>query len=261
MRKTALAAIAALALGVSGQALASGDTPHPEAQQWSFNGLFGQYDQAQLKRGFQIFKEVCNNCHSLNLIAYRNLSALGFDEDQIKELAAEYEVRSGPNEDGEELNDDGEFLTRPALPSDRFHAPFPNPQAAMASNGGALPPDLSLMAKARKGGPDYIFALMTGYLDEAPEEHPIPEDKSYNTYFPGHAISMAPPLYDEAVEYDDGTPMTLDQHARDVAAFLNWAAEPELDERKSLGLKVLIFLAVFSAMMYALKRQIWSDVH
>ncbi|CCQ72645.1 cytochrome c1 [Magnetospira sp. QH-2] len=275
IRTAALAAVLAVTLG-SGAAQAS-SAPKPPMQDWTFKqsglriaglnimtgiDIFVHFDKAQLKRGFQVFKEVCNSCHSLDLIAYRNLSALGYTEDEIKEIAAEYEVLAGPDDEGEVLDEDGEFLVRPALPADRFNAPFPNPQAAMASNAGALPPDLSLITKARFNGPDYLYALLTGYEEETPEGYEaIPEDKSWNHWFPGHAISMAPPLYDEAVEYEDGTPATLDQHARDVTAFLSWAAEPELEERASLGLKVVGFLIIFSVLLFALKKQIWRDLH
>jgi len=259
MRKIVLSAIAALTL-TAGAAQAAGDAPKPEAQDWTFNGLFGHYDEAQLKRGFQVYKDVCSGCHSLRLVAYRNLQEIGFTEDEVKEIAAEYELRDGPNEWGEVL-EDGEFRMRPAKPADKFVPPFANELAAKAGNGGALPPDLSLMAKARKGGPDYVYGLLTGYMEEPPEGVEMPDTMYYNKYFPGHQISMAPPLYEEAVEYEDGTAPTLENHAKDVVAFLNWAAEPELEERKSLGLRVMIFLIVLTAMFYALKKRIWADVH
>jgi len=259
MRKIILSAVAALAL-TAGTAQASGDAVELHKQDWSFNGLFGHYDQAQLKRGFQIYKEICAGCHSLRLVAYRNLQAIGFTEDEVKEIAAEYEVPAGPNEFGE-IIEDGELRKRPAKPADKFVPPFANELAAKAGNGGSLPPDLSLMNKARKGGPDYVYGLLTGYLEEAPEGVEMPDTMYYNKVFPGHQISMAPPLYAEAVEYEDGTEPTLDNHAKDVVAFLNWAAEPELEERKSMGLKVMIFLIVLTAMFYALKRRIWADVH
>lgn len=259
MRKIILSAVAAVAL-TAGAAQASGEAVELDKQDWSFNGLFGHYDQAQLKRGFQIYKEICAGCHSLRLVAYRNLQAIGFTEDEVKEIAAEYEVPAGPNEFGE-IIEDGELRKRPAKPSDKFVPPFANELAAKAGNGGALPPDLSLMNKARKGGPDYVYSLLTGYLEEPPEGVEMPDTMYYNKVFPGHQISMAPPLYEEAVEYEDGTAPTLDNHAKDVVAFLNWAAEPELEERKSMGLKVMIFLIVLTAMFYALKRRIWADVH
>ncbi len=256
MRKFALTAIAAafaVTAFTGGAAKAAGDAPVPEAQDWSWQGLFGTYDRAQLQRGFQVYKNVCAGCHSLRFIAFRNLEGIGFNEEQIKAIAAEYDIEDGPN-------DDGDMFTRPGLASDYFPSPFPNEKAAAAANGGAIPPDLSLMTKARVGGPDYVFGLLTGYEEEAPEGFDLADGKYYNHYFPGHQISMAPPLYDEAVEYTDGTPMTLEQHARDVTAFLNWTAQPELEARKALGMKVILFLIVFTAMLYAVKRKIWRDV-
>ena len=256
MRKFALTAIAAafaVTAFTGGAAKAAGDAPVPEAQDWSWQGLFGTYDRAQLQRDFQVYKNVCAGCHSLRFIAFRNLEGIGFNEEQIKAIAAEYDIEDGPN-------DDGDMFTRPGIPADYFPSPFPNEKAAAASNGGAVPPDLSLMNKARVNGPDYVFGLLTGYEEEAPEGFDLADGKYYNHYFPGHQIAMAPPLYDEAVEYTDGTPMTLEQHARDVTAFLNWTAQPELEARKALGMKVILFLIVFTAMLYAVKRKIWRDV-
>lgn len=256
MRKFALTAIAAafaVTAFTGGAAKAAGDAPVPEAQDWSWQGLFGTYDRAQLQRGFQVYKNVCAGCHSLRFIAFRNLEGIGFNEEQIKAIAAEYDIEDGPN-------DDGDMFTRPGIPADYFPSPFPNEKAAAASNGGAIPPDLSLMNKARVNGPDYVFGLLTGYEDEAPEGFDLADGKYYNHYFPGHQIAMAPPLYDEAVEYTDGTPATVEQHARDITAFLNWTAQPELEERKALGMKVILFLIVLTAMLYAVKRKIWRDV-
>ena len=239
---------------------------------WSFDGIFGTYDKAALQRGFQVHKNVCASCHSLELVAFRNLEALGYNEDEVKTIAAGYEVQAGPN-------DDGDMYMRTATPADHWPAPFPNDKAAAVANGGAVPPDLSLITKARgsggdsalrvslfhpKGfplGADYVHALMVGYKDEAPEGFELPPGKYYNEYFPGHAISMPPPLYAGSVEYADGTEATVDQMSRDVSVFLSWAAEPELNERKNLGIKVMLFLIVLTAMLYALKRKIWSDVH
>lgn len=274
LRLSAFALVAALALGTTTDtAKAAGAAPVPPAQEWSFDGPFGRFDRAQLRRGFQVFKEVCNACHSLDLVAYRNLRDIGFSEDEVKAIAAEYEVKAGPNDEGEVL-EDGDFRMRPALPSDRFNAPFPNKQAARASNNGALPPDLSLLTKARKKGPDYLYALLTGYHDEVPAdfqtsykaahegaEFALGDGMSFNTYFPGNAIAMGPPLSEDAVEYADGTKASLEQLSKDVTVFLHWAAEPKLEERKILGVKVIIFLIVLSALMYALKREIWRDVH
>jgi ubiquinol-cytochrome c reductase cytochrome c1 subunit len=266
MRKLILGAVAALTLSM-GVAHASGGEHHPalKKQNWSFNGIFGRYDQKQLRRGFQIYQEVCSNCHSLRLVAYRNLAALGFTEDEIKEIAAEKTINLPNGPDGSLLNEDGEFFTRPALPADRFVPPFANKEAAIEANS-ALPPDLSLIAKARLGGPDYVYSFLTGNVEEVPEEIANQkgflrnEDKTFNLYFRGYNSSMPNQIMDEIVEYEDGTPATADQHAQDIVAFLNWAAEPELDQRKSMGLKVMIFLILLTAMLYALKRKIWANV-
>ena len=247
------AAAAALAVALMlGAGPAMAEVGKPPARDWSFDGMFGTFDRGAAQRGFQVYQEVCAACHSLKLVAYRNLSGIGLSEDQIKAIAAEVEVTDGPN-------DEGEMFQRPARPSDRFVKPFANDNAARAANNGALPPDLSLMVKARKGGADYLHALLTGYKEEPPAGIKLSEGMNYNLYFPGNQIAMAPPVADDAVEYADGTKATADQIATDVATFLAWAAEPELEERKRLGIKVLLFLIVLTAMMYALKRQIWSD--
>ena len=251
--------------GAAGGALAA-EKSLP-AQDWSFQGLMGRYDRGEIRRGLQVYREVCASCHALRLVAYRNLGDVGFSEKEIKAIAAEYELTDGPN-------DEGEMFQRPAKPADRFVSPFPNNNAARAANSGALPPDLSLMTKARGGGADYLYAILTGYQDEVPEAHleaykeenegkefELMEGMQFNTYFPGNQIAMPPPLADEGVEYADGTKATLSQQARDVTVFLNWAASPELEERKRLGIKVLLFLLVLTGMLYALKRQIWSDLH
>jgi len=246
-------AIATVALA-SGSAFAAGNTPKPPKQDWSFSGLFGTFDRGAAQRGFQVYQEVCSGCHAMNLMSYRHLAGIGFSEDEIKAIAGSVEVSDGPN-------DEGEMFERPGIPADRFLAPFPNDKAAAASNNGKTPPDLSLMTKARFNGSDYVYALLTGYKEDAPGDIEVPEGGSFNTYFPGHIIAMAPPLDDDAVEYTDGTKATLDQHAKDVTTFLSWAAEPEMEERKSLGIKVLLFLLVLTGMLYAVKRQVWSDQH
>jgi cytochrome c1 len=248
---TSLALASALALATATGAQASSEA-HIAPQKWSWDGVFGAYDKAQLKRGFTVFKEICSNCHSMRLVAYRNLQALGLTEDEVKAIATEKEVTDGPN-------DQGDMFKRPAKLSDRIVPPFPNEQAARVANNGALPPDLSLIAKARKGGPDYVYALMTGYKD-APSGFALNDGMNYNAAFPGSQIAMPPQIQDDLVTYKDGTKATSDQIARDVVALLNWAAEPELDERKSIGFKTLAFLVVFTAMLYALKRQIWSKI-
>ncbi len=242
----------ALMLGAGSVQAAEGNKP--PSRDWSFNGLFGTFDRGAVQRGFQVYQEVCAGCHSLKLVAYRNLTGIGLGEDQIKAIAAEFEVTDGPN-------DEGEMFQRPARPSDRFVKPFANDNAARAANNGALPPDLSLVTKARKGGADYVHALLTGYKEEPPAGVKLSEGMNYNVYFPGNQIAMAPPVADDAVEYADGTKATADQIASDITTFLAWAAEPELEERKRMGIKVLLFLLVLTAMLYALKRQVWRDQH
>jgi len=248
----------------------------PELQSWSFAGPFGTYDKAQLQRGLKIYKEVCSACHSMSLVPFRALGGgdgggLGYSDAQVKAFAAEYTVQDGPNADGE-------MFDRPAIPSDHFPAPFPNKEAAAAANNGAAPPDFSLIAKARgvergfptfvfdiftqyaENGPDYIHALLTGYDQEPPAGMQIAEGTHYNPYFiSGKSLAMAKPLSDGQVTYEDGTPETVDQYARDVSAFLMWAAEPHLEERKKTGFRVVIFLVLFGALVYLTKRKVWAD--
>ena len=220
---------------------------------WSFSGPFGTFDRAQLQRGYKVYKEVCANCHSMRLLAFRNLGQRGgpeFSEPAVEVLAAEATVTDGPN-------DDGDMFERPGKPADRFPSPFANEQAARASNGGAYPPDLSVIAKARAGGPNYLHALLTGY-EEPPAGFELREGMQYNAFFPGHQIGMPPPLSEGAVEYTDETPATVDQYAKDVAAFLMWAAEPSLEARHETGFKVIIFLLVLSGLMYLTKKKVWA---
>ncbi len=223
------------------------------SQEWSFSGVFGTFDRGELQRGFQVYKEVCAGCHSLNYISFRNLADLGFKEEEIKVIAKEYEVEDGPN-------NDGEMFTRTAIPSDTWPAPYPNDNAARAGNNGALPPDLSLMVDARVGGADYLYALLSGY-HEAPEGQEIADGMYYNAYYPGHQIAMPSPLSDDGVEYGDGTTATINQQARDVSAFLAWATEPNMEQRKRMGVMVLIFLFAMTGLFYVSKRKIWADVH
>lgn len=232
---------------------AAGNFEKPLKQNWSFKGFFGKFDQKALQRGFQVYDEICSGCHSARLLAYRNLKEIGFSAEEIKKIAATKEVTDGPN-------DEGEMFERPGRPGDRFVNPFPNSNAARAANNGALPPDLSLIVKARKGGTDYLYGLMTGY-SEAPKGIKISEGMSYNPYFPGKQIAMASPLFDDGIEYADKTKATIDQMARDVSTFLSWAAEPELEERKRMGIKIILFVLVLTGMLYAIKRKIWSDLH
>ena len=242
-----------------GEANAAGKALKPVAQSWTTNGPFGFFDRKQLKRGWQVYSEVCASCHGVRLIYYRNLSEIGFTKKEIKELLADIEVPAGPNEEGE-THEDGEQIMRPAKPYDKIISPYPNDIVARSSNGGALPPDLSLMTKARIDGANYLHALLTGYK-EPPANFKVSDGMSYNPYFPGSQIAMAAPLEDDAIEYSDGTKATVGQMSRDVTAFLIWTAEPELEERKRLGIKVIIFLIVFSAMLYAIKRQVWAKLH
>nr|WP_235911897.1 cytochrome c1 [Mesorhizobium xinjiangense] len=245
----------------------------PEELSWSFAGPFGTYDKGQLQRGFKIYKEVCSACHSMNLVPFRALEDLGYSEAQVKTIAAEYMVTDGPD-------DNGDMFERAAIPSDHFPAPFANPQAAAAANGGAAPPDFSLIAKARavergfptfvfdiftqyaEGGPDYIHALLIGYDEEPPEGMQIPTGTYYNPHFiGGKSLAMAPPLSEGIVTYDDGSPETVDQYASDVAAFLMWAAEPHMEERKKTGFRVMVFLILFAGLVYMTKRKVWADAH
>lgn len=281
--KTILSGFAALAIvvaGLAGPAVAAegeAEPTHfpikkPAELNWSFEGPFGTYDKAQLQRGLKVYKEVCAACHAMKMVAFRTLEDLGYSEAQVKAFAAEYTVQAGPDSDGE-------MFERPAIPSDYFPAPFPNDAAAAAANGGAAPPDFSLIAKARavergfptfvfdiftqyaEGGPDYIHALLTGYDETPPEGMEIAEGTYYNPYFvAGKSLAMAQPLFDDMVTYDDGTPQTVDQYARDVSAFLMWAAEPHMEERKKTGFRVIVFLLLFASLVYLTKRKVWSNI-
>ena len=220
---------------------------------WSFDGPFGSYDRASAQRGFQVYKEVCSNCHSMKLLSYRDLHGLGFDDAQVKALASQFTVPGG-------TNDQGEPIERPALPADHFRSPFPNDKAARAANGGALPPDQSLLVKARANGSDYIHALLLGYVDP-PAGTKVPAGQYYNEYFPGHFLAMPPPLHDGQIEYTDGTKATVDQMSKDVVQFLTWASEPSMEQRKQMGVKVVLFLALLTGLTYGVKRKVWKDVH
>ncbi|MBC7281383.1 cytochrome c1 [Hoeflea sp.] len=242
----------------------------PKNVDWSFAGLFGKYDKAQLQRGLKVYSEVCSACHSMNLVPFRTLEDLGYSEDQVKSFAANYEVEDGPNAEGE-------MFTRPAIPADHFPSPFPNAESAAYANNGAAPPDVSMIAKARgvergfptfitdiftqyqEGGPDYIYSLLTGY-QEPPEGYTVADGNHFNPYFVGGtSLAMAKPIDDGFVTYDDGSPETLDQYAKDVSAFLMWAAEPHLEDRKSMGFMVLMFLALFTVLMYLTKKAVFAN--
>ncbi len=258
MKTTLFAALIAGALAFPAVTNAS-EGPKLPAQKWSFDGPTGHFDRAQMKRGWQVFKSVCAACHSAHQLYYRNLVELGFSEAEAKQIAAGDNVPAGPNEAGE-THVDGQPIMRPAQPSDKIAPPYANPAAARAANNGALPPDLSLITKARKGGADYVHAILTGYK-EPPAGFQLQAGMNYNEYFAGHQIAMPAPLVEGAITFEDGTNATVDQMAKDVSAFLTWAAEPELEERKRMGIKILAFLLVFTALLFALKRRIWSDVH
>lgn len=231
-------------------AYGSSDSHHPKQMPWSFDGAFGTVDRQSAQRGFQVYREVCAACHSLRLNSYRNLAEIGFSEDEVKAIASSASVLDEPNAEGE-------VLERPGRPSDRFASPYPNQQAARASNGGAFPPDLSLIVKARPDGANYLYSLLTGY-EEPPADVKIGTGMHYNPYFPGGQIAMPAPLADELITYGDGSPATVNQMAYDVVNFLQWAAEPEMEQRKRMGIKVLLYLAVFTVLFVLVKRRIWS---
>ena len=221
-------------------------------QNWSFEGIFGRYDNSTLQRGLQIYQEVCSACHGMKRLRFRELRDLGFTDGQIKIYAETFEILDGPNELGE-------MFLRPGEPSDTFVSPYKNKEEAKASFGGSYPPDLSLLTKAIKNGPDYIYSLLIGYEDP-PKEFKLTDGLYYNPYYDGKVIAMPPPLYDNAIEYIDGTNASLDQLSYDIVHFLNWAAEPTLQERKSLGLKVLLFLIVLTLLLYVTMKEIWSRI-
>jgi len=258
----ALALVAALGASLLiGPAIAQQSQEAPPSlpkQAWPFEGVFGAYDRAAAQRGFQVYNEVCANCHSLRLLAYGDLGSagpgggLGFSLDEAKAIAAAKQV---PDTD-----DQGQPTTRAALPADHFVPPFANEKAARAASNGALPPDLSVIVKAREGGPDYIYGLLTGYK-EPPADMKMGEGMNYNEVFPGHQIAMPQPLNENGVTYADGTQATLDQEAYDVVNFLAWASEPTLDERHRTGVKVILFLLVMTGLLYAGKRRIWAAMH
>ena len=268
--------------------VAAMEEPVIARQPWTFAGMTGHFDQAQLQRGYQVFEAVCSKCHSADLFAFRNLGEPGgpaFSEGQVKTLAATAEVDDAPDQDGV-------VKKRPGRPSDTWQSPYANENAARAANGGALPPDFSVLAKARglhaeypwymapvvmgkdilsgyqEGGPDYIYAVLNGYLEKPPVDMMGPDGKpmvmatgmNFNAAFPGHQIAMPQPLKDGDVPYGDGSPQTLDQYSRDVASFMMWMAEPTLEERKSLGIRVLIYLGILSVLLFLAKQIVWSRI-
>ena len=282
MKRFKVIAAAILVSGFMGGAvLADGghDTPLPPKNDWTFAGPFGTFDKTQLQRGFKVYREVCSSCHSMGLVSFRNLAqpgGPGFTEGQVKALAASYKVKDGPN-------DAGEMFERDGRAADRWPSPFPNKQAAAAANGGAIPPDFSVIAKARsysrgfplflvdmftqyqEHGVDYITALLQGYSDDTHGVE-VPAGKYYNTFYPGNVIAMPKPLNDGQIEYPKGAdgrpqaPETVAQYSKDVSAFLMWAAEPKLEQRKETGFRVIIFLIVLAGLFYFTKKKIWSRV-
>lgn len=268
--KTILSAVALAGMFSMPSNAAETGGVEPKFIDWSFGGLFGTYNEHQLQRGFQVFREVCSACHSANLLAFRNLAeegGPGYSEEQVKALAAEYTITDPESLDGE----------RPGIAADRWPAPFATEQDARDANNGAYPPDFSVLAKARtvnrpglgwvlnyfiayqEGGPDYVYNLLTNYA-EPPHGVEVPAGQYYNAFL-GTSFSMAPPLADGLVTYDDDTvPMTTEQYAKDVAAFMMWVAEPHLASRKELGFKVLIILSAFAVLMYLTKRKLWSKI-
>lgn len=253
MNKKILLVLSVLIVVPASAAMAAGgETVHPPKQSWSFEGPFGTFDRESMQRGLKVYRDVCAACHSLKRVAFRNLTDLGYSEDQVKALAAEYTVTDGPDEEGE-------MFERAALPSDHFPSPYPNDNAAKAANG-ALPPDLSLITKARHDGPNYLYGILTGY-EEAPADIELLDGQYYNEYMAGHVIAMPPPLTDGMIAYEDESLQTTEQYARDVVQFLSWAAEPSMEARKRTGMKVLIFLLVFAGIFYGIKKKIWADAH
>lgn len=278
MKRLTVAALAIAALPL--MAHAAGDAPHIDRQSWSFAGFFGRFDQNQLQRGFQVYKDACAQCHGITRIDFRNLAQPGgpvFNADAVKGLAATYEVTDGPN-------DDGKMFKRAGRLSDKIPGPYANEKEARAVHNGAYPPDLSLITKARgleyhgsvwahpfhllkdmvasyqEAGADYVYALLTGYVPP-PADFKLASGMNYNRAFVGHQISMPPPLNEGAVKYQDGTPSTVDQMARDVVAFLVWAGDPKHDERKRMGLLVILYLVITAGLLYGAKKRIWRDAH
>ena len=268
---TALAALAA----VSAPAFAAeGEAHAPEEHTWSWESPFGSFNDAELQRGFLVYQQVCASCHGLDQMSFRNLGQVGGpfelipdpehegeflswanpnDNPVVMAIAAEYMIMDGPD-------DAGDMFERPGVPADRFPNPFANPQQAAASNGGAIPPDLSVIVRARAGGAEYIRSLLMGYSDEIPYDVELLPGQHYNEYFPGGVLAMAAPLSDGIVSYPDGSPETVEQYAHDVTSFLAWTAEPHMESRKRMGLAVMIFLLIFSGLLWLAYRQVWADV-
>ncbi len=264
-----------LLIGSAQNARAEDHGVSPPANKWSFSGPLGKYDRGALQRGLKVYKEVCSACHGLSYVSFRNLAEAGgpgYSVAQAAAFASDYKIKDGPD-------DKGEMFERPGRPADYFPSPFPNENAARAANGGAAPPDLSLITKARsykrgfptfvfdvftqyqEQGPDYVDAVLQGYEDKPPADFKLPEGSYYNKYYPGHAIKMPKPLSDGQVTFDDGSPATVAQYAKDVTTFLMWAAEPHMEARKALGLQVFVLLLVLSILLYFTKKKVWASAH
>ncbi|PHS28420.1 MAG: cytochrome c1 [Robiginitomaculum sp.] len=266
MRLSKLTAIllTAAVLGLGAGSVSASEDTELKNEHFSFEGVFGTYDKAAAQRGFQIYQESCSGCHSMSLVAIRNLGDLGapfYDEEHpnanenpvIKAIAAMFTVTDGPDREGD-------MFERPAKPFDHFPSPFANEQAARASNGGALPPDFSLLVRAREHGPQYIYSLLTSYEDEAPEGVELRDGMNYNPAFKGGQIGMSPPLFEDLVEYSDGTKASVEQMAHDVVTFMAWASDPKMEERKRMGWMVMIYLFIFALLMYGSYKAVWRDV-
>ena len=247
--------IVSLLLASSVKSYSAGEGTAPIKVDWSFKGITGKFDRASLQRGFQVYKEVCSSCHSMQYLSYRNLGEPGgpeFSEQEVKAIAASVEITDGPD-------DQGEMFARPGRPADKFKSPYPNVKASIAANGGAYPPDMSVLVKARPGGSNYIYSVLVGYEDP-PEGIVLDDGVYYNKYMIGNKIKMSSPLSDDIVEYSDGTQASVDQMAKDVTTFLTWAAEPELEERHRTGVKVIIYLILLTTLVYLSMKKIWSRI-
>ena len=257
-----------LVLGLSASAFAADaiDTKRlpPKSVEFSFEGPFGTYDRGALQRGYQVYKEVCAACHAVNHLSFHNLDEPGgpeFTEAQARALAAAAKVPAEPNDKGETTDDKGAPLMRSATLADHLPAPFANENAARANNGGNLPPDLSMVVKARQGGPQYVYSILTGFHEKMPAGFKVTEGKYFNPYFEGWNIGMPQPLKDNSVTYSDGTKATLEQEAHDVVTFLAWASEPKMEERKRIGFGTMIFLIAFAGILFAAYKKVWKDLH
>ncbi len=240
-------------LSIAGAANASTDAKHPIQKQWKFDGFNGSVDKASAQRGFQVYKEVCSACHGVKRLAFRNMQAIGFSEEEVKALAASYQIKDGPN-------DEGDMFERAGRASDKLLSPYENEKQGRSLNNGAYPPDLSLMVKARPDGANYVYSLLSGY-EPAPKGVELLQGQYYNPYMAGGKIAMPAPLVDGQVTYQDGTEASIKQMSYDVANFLQWASEPEMEQRKTMGMKVMAFLTVMTFLFYLSKRKIWKDLH